>query len=67
MHLSVVVPVYRSAECLPELARRVGDAARTCASSFELILVNDASPDASWQVIADLADRLPFVVGLDLR
>ncbi len=67
MNLSVVVPVYRSADCLPELVQRVHDALQPHFERFELILVNDASPDRSWPVISALADQHPFVVGLNLR
>ncbi|HUU34333.1 MAG TPA: glycosyltransferase family 2 protein [Vicinamibacterales bacterium] len=67
MNVSVVVPCYRSADCLPELVRRVNVALQPHYAAFELILVNDASPDASWAVISELADRHPFVVGLNLR
>jgi polyisoprenyl-phosphate glycosyltransferase len=67
MNVSVVVPCYGSADCLPELVRRVRDALQPHFAAFELILVNDASPDTSWQVISELADQHPFVVGLNLR
>lgn len=67
MELSIVVPVYRSAECLPELARRVQQALDGHVRTYELILVNDASPDASWREIAALVKTHPFVVGLNLR
>lgn len=67
MELSIVVPVYRSADCLPELARRVQQAVGDRFRSYELILVNDGSPDRSWQVIASLIETYPFVVGLNLR
>jgi undecaprenyl-phosphate 4-deoxy-4-formamido-L-arabinose transferase len=67
MELSIIVPVYRSEACLPELARRVHDAVGPHVADYELILVNDASPDASWQVITSLASSLPSVVGINLR
>jgi glycosyltransferase involved in cell wall biosynthesis len=67
MELSIVVPVYRSAECLPELARRVHLALDGRVRSYELILVNDCSPDGSWDVVCTLARTHPFVVGLNLR
>lgn len=67
MELSVVVPVYRSASCLAELARRVREAVGCRFQSYELILVNDNSPDESWEVIVRLTRDHPFVVGVNLR
>jgi polyisoprenyl-phosphate glycosyltransferase len=67
MQLSIVVPVYRSARCLPELARRVRHEVGAHFESYELILVNDASPDESWEVIAELTREYDFVTGVNLR
>ena len=67
MELSIVVPVYRSAECLSELARRVQAALDGRFRTYELILVNDASPDDSWRVISTLVETHTFVVGVNLR
>src|SRR5258708_12655965 len=67
MELSIVVPVYRSAPCLPELARRIEDTVSRHVSPYELILVNDDSPDESWKVITRLAGDYPAVVGVNLR
>jgi polyisoprenyl-phosphate glycosyltransferase len=67
MQLSIVVPVYRSAECLPELARRVEEEVGRYFQSYELVLVNDDSPDTSWEVIQRLAAEHNFVTGLNLR
>jgi undecaprenyl-phosphate 4-deoxy-4-formamido-L-arabinose transferase len=67
MELSIVVPVYRSADCLPELARRTHDAVSRRFQSYELILVNDDSPDDSWDVIVRLTGTYPSVVGVNLR
>src|SRR5262249_1081208 len=67
MELSIVVPVYRSAACLAELAHRVREAVSRRFQSYELILVNDGSPDASWDVIGRLTREHPFVVGVNLR
>lgn len=51
MSISVIVPVYLSAETLPELVRRVGGALDAVTDRYEMILVNDGSPDSSWEVI----------------
>jgi polyisoprenyl-phosphate glycosyltransferase len=68
--VSVVVPVYGSDEVLHELYRRTASALEPVTRNFELILVNDASPDKSpdnaWRVIQELAANDPRVRGLNL-
>lgn len=64
--LSVVIPVYRSETILPELVRRLDSVLAIVADSFELILVNDCSPDYSWDVIRDLAERYPWIRPINL-
>lgn len=67
MQLSVVVPVYKSADCLPELARRVHQHVGSDFENYELILVNDNSPDMSWDVIVQLMEEYDFITGVNLR
>jgi glycosyltransferase involved in cell wall biosynthesis len=67
-YLSIVVPVYRSADILPRLVEAIDAALRgALAGRFEVLLVCDASPDKSWEVIEQLAARHAFVRGLWLR
>ena len=66
MNISVVVPVYRGAESLELLVGRLGAALPEIASEYEVILVNDGSPDRSWQVIESLAAAHPWVRGVRL-
>jgi polyisoprenyl-phosphate glycosyltransferase len=67
--ISVVVPVYRSADILPRLVDETEQslAAAGHAGRFEVILVCDASPDDSWSVIQRLARANPLVHGVLLR
>ena len=67
MQVSIVVPVYRSADCLPELVRRVHEDVGAAFDSYELVLVNDGSPDDSWAVIERLCDHHDFITGINLR
>jgi undecaprenyl-phosphate 4-deoxy-4-formamido-L-arabinose transferase len=67
MLLSIIVPVYRSAACLPELVRRVREDVGPHFEEYELVLVNDDSPDESWVVIGRLASEHNFVTGVNLR
>jgi undecaprenyl-phosphate 4-deoxy-4-formamido-L-arabinose transferase len=64
-----VIPVYRSERILPGLVAEIKAAAdaQQLAGQFELVLVNDASPDGSWEAIASLAREYPFVRGINLR
>lgn len=61
LELSVIVPVYRSEATLPLLVDRLAQVLPTTAAHFEVILVNDGSPDRSWEVMLELARRYPFL------
>jgi len=67
--LSIVVPVYRSATILPNLVEQIHDEMEKAGLSkdFELLLVSDASPDNSWQVIRNLSQAHSFIKGISLR
>ena len=63
---SVVIPVYNSEDLVGTTVDQVVEVLAGEALSYEVILVNDGSRDGSWDVIADLAQRLPHVVALNL-
>jgi len=65
--ISIVVPVYKSGPWLEELAARIGGVFANRKETFELVLVNDASPDdVTWPKIEELAARFPWVRGFDM-
>jgi undecaprenyl-phosphate 4-deoxy-4-formamido-L-arabinose transferase len=64
--ISVVVPVYNSAGSLPELVNRLNRVLPTTATEYELILVNDGSPDNSSSVIGRLSLEFQWVRGIEL-
>ena len=64
--LSVVVPVYNSELSLPDLVKELAIELPRLARSFEVILVNDGSRDASWRVVSELSAAYEFVHGIDL-
>ena len=66
IHISVVVPVYGCCESLHNLYERLTKTILTITKNFEIILVNDASPDNSWQVITELATNNSRVKGINL-
>lgn len=63
--LSIVVPVYNSASTLDSLMGRLTKVINSITQSYEIILVDDGSRDASWTVIQTLrktyADHLVAV------
>jgi glycosyltransferase involved in cell wall biosynthesis len=63
-HLSIVVPVYLAESCLVFLYERVVEAVAAIDPHFELILVDDCSPDDSWRVIEALGARDRRVKGI---
>jgi len=64
--LSVVSPVYGCKTCLYELYFRLKETLEKITADFEIILVNDGSPDAAWDVINELGEKDYRVKGIDL-
>jgi glycosyltransferase involved in cell wall biosynthesis len=62
--ISIVVPVYRSAESLPELHRRLVDVFDARAQQLEILFVEDCGGDNSWEVIKGLSQADARVRGL---
>lgn len=66
MFLSIISPVYRAEKILPQLVDRIKSAVEGIAEDFEIILVEDYSPDQSWQEIERLSTIHPEVCGIKL-
>ena len=66
MEISVVIPVYGCRAALPELHKRLSDSLQKITSEYEIILVNDACPQNSWEEIEKICAKDKHVVGLEL-
>lgn len=55
--VSIVIPVYCSAQALPELIGRLMDVLNANGRDFEIILIDDCSPDESWAVLKQLKSQ----------
>lgn len=66
LQVSIVIPVFNAESNLPELYRQLMPAMEAWVESFEVILVEDSSPDRSWDVIAGIAAKDPRVRGMRL-
>ena len=65
-YISVVTPVYGCGKSLDTLYERVRDTLTTITEDFEIIMVNDASPDGAWNKIKALATADKRVKGINL-
>jgi len=57
MFLSVVSPVYKAERIIPELVRRLNQSLSAITSEYEIILVEDGSPDNSWAEMLKQAEQ----------
>lgn len=62
--ISVVIPVYKSEDCLNELYKRLNEVLNDITSCFEIILINDASPENDWNIIKELSRNDNRVKGI---
>lgn len=66
VHISVVSPEYKGEKMVAELVRRIVESVSTITEDYEIILVNDASPDNSWEEIVKQCQLNPKVKGINL-
>jgi dolichol-phosphate mannosyltransferase len=63
---SIVSPIYRGEKMLRELVDRITSSVSPITSNYEIILVNDASPDQSWAEIEKACAIDKHVKGINL-
>ena len=66
MKLSIVSPIYKGEKMLDELVRRITESVTPITNEYEIILVNDQSPDNSWEVIKRICADDKHVKGIML-
>jgi glycosyltransferase involved in cell wall biosynthesis len=60
--LSAVIACYRDAPAIPQMHERLTTTLRQLGVDYEIVFVNDASPDDARAVLASLAEQDPHVV-----
>ena len=65
-YLSIIVPCYRSSDWLADLSEQIKNVMQAQGWSYELILVNDCSPDGTWKTIQSIVSTVPSVRGINL-
>ena len=66
MLFSIVSPVYRSESLVAALVERISASLETLTQDYEIVLVEDCGPDASWDRIIEQCRKNPKVVGIKL-
>jgi undecaprenyl-phosphate 4-deoxy-4-formamido-L-arabinose transferase len=66
MNLSIVVPVYKGESFIEPLVAQLSKTLPTFSKQYEIILVNDGSPDNSWPLIQELASKSDCVRGISM-
>ncbi len=66
MKLSIVATLYKSEVYVTEFCERVSVVARTLTEDYEIVLVNDGSPDNSLQIAKQYADKHDNLIIIDL-
>ncbi len=62
MDLSIVIPVYRSAATLQTLTKRLMAVLDGMGMRYEIIFVDDGSPDDSWEVLQRIHATFPELI-----
>jgi len=63
---SIVIPVYKCSHSIVELSERLINTLSTITQDFEIIFVNDNSPENDWQIISTLAQKEKRIKGINL-
>lgn len=66
MKLSIVIPCYGSENTIENVVEEIKETIATREGDYEIVLVNDCSPDGVWQKIVKLAKENEIVTGINL-
>ena len=66
MKISILIPIHNASDSLAVLYNRLKKSLPKISSNYEIILVNDASEDNSWELIKDLAHNDTSIKGINL-
>lgn len=64
-HISVVIPLYKCSLFINELSRRLINTLSSISEDFEIIFVNDASPENDWEIVVELSKKEYRIKGIN--
>ncbi len=67
IYLSIVVPLYNEEESVEKLLSGILEVGKSFDFNYEIILVDDASTDKTWQLIEQLKNKTPQLKGIKLK
>lgn len=65
MKFSIVIPLYKCSKSILELYNRLVSSIDQITNDFEIIFVNDASPENDWEIVKELAAKDIRVIGIN--
>ena len=65
--LSIVISLYNEEESLHELVKWIEDVMQKEGYTYEIIMVDDGSRDASWKIVKELSEKNDCVRGISFR
>ena len=60
--ISVIIPTYNEAKNLPQLVDEIATAFQTTDHRYEVVIVDDDSPDKTWKIAEELGTQYPVRV-----
>jgi dolichol-phosphate mannosyltransferase len=60
--VSIIVPTYNERDNIHELLERIERSMEPLGDPFEILIVDDDSPDETWKVASDYSDTYPVRV-----
>ena len=65
--LSIVISLFNEEESLPELMSWIESVMNKEGYSYEILMIDDGSKDASWKIIKELSEKNPSIRGISFR
>lgn len=65
MEFSIILPTYRCSAFLEELSERLTLTLKKFTDDFEIVFVNDNSPENDWEIIVNLSEKHSHIKGLN--
>jgi dolichol-phosphate mannosyltransferase len=64
VEISIIIPTYNESENVPILLKRLLEYLPTITESFEIIFVDDNSPDRTWEIVQKFAKKDSRILGI---